>query len=315
MSSLYLDAVQQGRNAWWRYLLSLLLIVSFWLILGSLPLIIWLAINHLTKGTLTIPAEDDQILKYVVFSLSFCFLLLGIFLAMTGIHRRRFRTLIRPDATVSSRRIMQGGGVWLLLLVVSYLVEAGVTPARFELTFDPVKWFVFLPLVLIFTPIQTTAEELLFRGYVLQSLSLLTKNRWFLVGLSSLLFGALHLGNPEVGATNSAGWLSLTYIAFGVFLSLITLRDNSLELAIGCHAANNLFLAAIVRDRVSVLDTPAMLTRMVIPDARVEFFPFLVQAVVFYYLFFGKEIPPVAGNQRIGEGGQTVEGARDEGEG
>ncbi len=302
MSNSYVDAVQQGRNAWWRYFLSLLLIMSFWLILGSLPLIIWLAISHLTKSTLTIPAKYDQLLKYVVVSLSFCFLLLGIFLAMTGIHRRRFRTLIRPDGIVSGRRILQGGGAWLLLLAVSYLTEAGVTPARFELTFDSTRWLLFLPLVLIFTPIQTTAEELLFRGYVLQGLSLLIKNRWFLVGVSSLLFGALHLGNPEVGATNSVGWLTLTYIAFGVFLALITLRDNSLELAIGCHAANNLFLAAIVRDRVSVLDTPAMLTRVVTPDARVEFFLFLVQAVVFYYLFFVRQRLTVAQNQGVEEG-------------
>lgn len=288
MSKRYLDAVRQGKNAWWRYLLSVLLIVAFWLGLGSIPLVIWLVADQFNDNILTVPIEDDQLLKYVVFSLSFCFLLLSIFLAVTVIHQRPLRSLISPDSAFRLRRVLQGAGVWLLLIAVTYLLEAIINPAHFELTFEPTVWLIFLPLAIVFTPIQTTSEELLFRGYLLQGLSLLVKNQWWLIGLSSVFFGALHLSNPEVRATNSALWLALTYIAFGAFLALITLKDNSLELAIGCHTANNFFLATLVRDKVSVLDTPAVFTRVTSPNAQVEFFLFLVQAIVFYYVFFGR---------------------------
>lgn len=292
MSAKYLNAVRLGKNAWWRYLLGFLLIIFFWLVLGSIPLLMWLAADQLTDNLLAVPTGEDQFLQYVVFSLSFCFLALGLYLVITVIHQRRFRSLIRPDASVSRRRIVQGGGLWLLLIVVTYLVEAAIAPSHFDFTVDWQKWLLFLPLVLVFTPIQTTAEELLFRGYMLQSLSLVIRNRWLLIGISSLIFGILHLGNPEVTVTNSFIWLALTYIAFGVFLAVVTLRDNSLELAIGCHAANNLFLAILVRDQVSALDTPAIFTRTVHPDARIEFFLFLVQAIAFYYFFFRRRKSP-----------------------
>jgi membrane protease YdiL (CAAX protease family) len=291
VSARYLNAVRRGKNAWWRYLLSFVLIIFFWLILGSTPLLIWLAADQLTDDILTVPTGEDQILQYVVLSLSFCFLALGLYLVVTGIHQRQFRSLIRPDARVSLQRIALGGGVWFLLIAVTYLIEVGIAPSHFALTVDWQKWLLFLPLALIFTPIQTTAEELLFRGYMLQSLSLVVRSRWLLIGISSLIFGALHMGNPEVTTTNSPIWLAFTYIAFGVFLAIVTLKDNSLELAIGCHAANNFFLAILVRDQVSALNAPAILTREVSPDAQVEFFLFVIQAAVFYYVFFRKRGP------------------------
>jgi membrane protease YdiL (CAAX protease family) len=90
----------------------------------------------------------------------------------------------------------------------------------------------------------TSAEELLFRGYLLQALGLRTRRTWLLVGISALVFGAMHMANTEVGA--GPALIFTYYVGFGAFLALITLRDNRLELAIGAHAANNLFVALVV---------------------------------------------------------------------
>ena len=90
----------------------------------------------------------------------------------------------------------------------------------------------------------TSAEELLFRGHLLQALGLRTRRTWLLVGISALVFGAMHMANTEVGA--GPALIFTYYVGFGAFLALITLRDNRLELAIGAHAANNLFVALVV---------------------------------------------------------------------
>ena len=51
---------------------------------------------------------------------------------------------------------------------------------------------------------------------------------------------------------------SATYFVFGAFFTLLTLRDNRLELAIGAHAANNLFAALVVNHENSSLPTQAI---------------------------------------------------------
>jgi membrane protease YdiL (CAAX protease family) len=66
----------------------------------------------------------------------------------------------------------------------------------------------------------------------------------------------LHFGNPEMNA--DAILLPLFYFSFGFFASYITLRDNSLELALGVHAANNLFSGLVANYAMSALPTPSI---------------------------------------------------------
>jgi hypothetical protein len=48
------------------------------------------------------------------------------------------------------------------------------------------------------------------------------------------------------------------YIGVGLFLGIITLLDNSLELALGIHAATNIYGALFVTFKGSALQTPAL---------------------------------------------------------
>ena len=60
------------------------------------------------------------------------------------------------------------------------------------------RWLPFVLAALLLTPLQCAAEELVFRGYVLQGLGRLLRNPLVLVVLSGLLFAIPHLLNPEV---------------------------------------------------------------------------------------------------------------------
>ncbi len=53
-------------------------------------------------------------------------------------------------------------------------------------------------LVILLLPIQTSAEEYLFRGYLMQGIGIISGNRWLPLILTSLAFGLMHYANPEI---------------------------------------------------------------------------------------------------------------------
>jgi membrane protease YdiL (CAAX protease family) len=82
-------------------------------------------------------------------------------------------------------------------------------------------------------PLQATSEQILCRGYLTQALGRIIRSRVGIAALVGLIFGVLHL--------NTHGWLTVPYFfLLSLLFSLVSLRDEGLELAIGGHAAMNL---------------------------------------------------------------------------
>ena len=106
-------------------------------------------------------------------------------------------------------------------------------------------------------PIQTSVEELIFRGYLMQGLGTLFKNRWGPLLSTSIIFGLLHLWNPEIDKLGLE--LIWYYIGTGIFLGIITLMDDGMELALGFHAANNLVTALLVTASWTAFQTESIL--------------------------------------------------------
>ena len=75
--------------------------------------------------------------------------------------------------------------------------------------------------------------------------------------VTSVLFGLMHAANPEV---EKMGFIiMLYYIGTGLFLGILTLMDEGLELALGFHAANNLIGALLLTSDWSALQTNSLL--------------------------------------------------------
>jgi membrane protease YdiL (CAAX protease family) len=126
----------------------------------------------------------------------------------------------------------------------------------FNFQFNPSKFFPLLLVSLLMLPIQTACEELLFRSYLLKGLKLRIKRTGTSILLSSLMFGLMHIGNPEV---QEMGYHMLVYYFLsGLFLALVTTVDDGLELAIGYHTANNLIAAIFVTTDWQVFRTDAL---------------------------------------------------------
>ena len=243
----YLALAARGRNEWWRYVAGVITVVFFFEFLGYVPY--WLAMQY---------TAFDAIEQFLGLNVGMLVGLAGLAIAVIGLHRRTLLSLVTPYARFDWRRALTGAAVWAGFAAVCSMVEAMLYPGRYTFTFNPQLFFVSAALALLLTPLQTTAEELLFRGYVMQGLGRVIRNPWLLVVLSAAIFTLPHAGNPEVGA---APWLVLPqYFIIGALMAVVTLKDGRLELAIGIHAANNLFTGIIANVEPSVLSTSAIFT-------------------------------------------------------
>jgi membrane protease YdiL (CAAX protease family) len=206
--------------------------------------------------------------------------LLGTVLVTALIHRRSPLTLVTGRRSVDWGRVGTGFGVLFALVVLSTFVEYLLYPSSFSLGPSLAAFAPFALLALVLTPIQATAEELFFRGYLVQGAGLISRNSLFLAAASGVLFMLPHLANPGLVLP-----VALYHFGFGAFFAWVSLRDGTLELAIGAHAANNLFGAAVLGFEGSALSTPTLFyTDRFVPAYSLA--QFLVAAALFYLAVF-----------------------------
>ncbi|MFN2265725.1 MAG: lysostaphin resistance A-like protein [Anaerolineales bacterium] len=303
----YLDAALQGHASVWRYILGTLSILFIWLIIGGVATAILLIGFGIYQGLplmdLTQLVYDPSLLGhipyYLVLNFGFVFFWFGIWLAVRLIHRRSMRSLVTWRSSVSWRRVGLGFILWALLLGIGTLAEYLVSPGTFSVTYDARVFIPFAILALLITPMQTTAEELFFRGYLVQAGSLISRNWVFLSIWSGVLFALPHFSNPEV-AENTLLVL-FTFFVLGAFLAWISLKDGTIELAIGMHAANNLMAGLLVTFPESVLPTPAILTTTHF-DPLFSLIAEIIMCALFYLLVFVRK----GGRKQVPQTGQSM---------
>lgn len=242
------DEVVPERHSPWNYGLSILLILTFWQMIGTLPYV-FLYLNGLT---------ENVYINYVAISISFVVFLAAIIGCVKYIHHRNWLGLVSPDLRIDYRRLGLSFAIWFGWSAATTLLDALVHPGLYRLTFSWPGTILFGLMALILTPIQTCAEELFFRGYLLQSLQRLTPKRIVLLIISGLIFAVPHFMNAEMQLDFLL--LALFYFGFGVFLTYITLQDGRLEAALGIHAANNLFTVLAANYDGSSLPSPSIFT-------------------------------------------------------
>lgn len=190
---------------------------------------------------------------------------LGLFFWVKYVHQQSLRSFTTSRSKVDWHRVFFSFITWGLFVVVTILIAYFHTPENYVYNFKPVPFVIFLLLALILIPLQTSFEEFFFRGYLMQGLGLVTKTRWFPFLFTSIAFGLMHIANPEVG---KMGYIILIYyIGTGFFLGILTLMDEGLELALGFHAANNLFGALLLTSDWSAFQTNSIFKDIAEPSA------------------------------------------------
>ncbi|MDX2228744.1 MAG: CPBP family glutamic-type intramembrane protease [Leptolyngbyaceae cyanobacterium bins.349] len=297
MKYFFLSSAEQGKNDVWRYFAAMLLATGLGLVgyLGvGLPMARAIARSTSIFEPIRLTPDLEEKLNplsansleisYISTHVAYGFFCIGLWLAVKQLHQRKILTLISPDASFQWQRFGLGFGLWFALAAIQTGIEFLYNPAAFVWNFQPSAWFIFLPWALLLTPIQTSTEEFLFRGYLLQGLGLLSRQPILLTLMTSLPFAIAHFGNPEMA--RGAVWIGLTYLLMAAFLTLTTLQEDRLELALGIHAANNLFLVLIVNTPDAALPTPALVLQQAPTNPPFTFVALLIAIAIFYGVVF-----------------------------
>lgn len=201
------------------------------------------------------------------------------------IHGQSIRSLTTSRKKVDWKRIFFSFTIWGMFVIVSTLVVYFLSPESFVINFDPVKFFPFLLIAILLVPLQTSFEEYFFRGYLMQGLGVVTKSRLFPLVFTSVIFGLMHIANPEVGKLG-VSTMMVFYIGSGFFMGIITLMDEGLELALGFHAANNLIGALLVTADWTAFQTHSIFKDVSEPSAGFDvLFPVLVIFPILLFIF------------------------------
>jgi len=281
---MYIEQGYRGDLGLWKYLI---------LPTGFIALMVF---NYLATVNSPVSVEDkkagiiEQMGSNVVLIILLAPLAFGLVFVLGWtklVHSQSIRSLTTSRPKVDWSRVFFSFGIWTLITVGLTALDIYTSPEDYVLNF---RWEAFWKLALIailLIPLQTSFEEYLFRGHMMQGLGIIFKNRWFPLVVTSVIFGLMHLGNPEVEKLGPG--IMVFYIGTGFFLGILTLMDEGLELALGFHAANNLVTALLVTADWTAFQTDSIYRDVADPglgwDAYVPIF------VVFPLLlfFFGRK--------------------------
>jgi len=212
---------------------------------------------------------------------------LGLLFWVKFLHRQSIRSLTTARKKVDWSRIFFAFLLWGSITTIFTLAAYYAAPENFVVNFDAAAFFPFLALAVVLIPLQTSFEEFLFRGYLMQGIGIFTKSRLLPFVLTSVLFGLMHVANPEVGKMGMT--IMIYYIGTGFFLGLITLMDDGLELALGFHAANNLVGALLVTADWTAFQTNSIFKDISEPSAGFDvILPVFIVFPILIFIFAKK---------------------------
>ena len=275
-----------------KYLLGFV-IISLFYFFGQIPLGVALVVKTFTSGQ-PMPTTEEAMMK--VFSpnvtlflmlLIFVVTMIGIIIVVKFVHKLKMIDITTARAKVDWKRIFFSFGLWAMLSGIMTVAAYYAAPEDYVLNFKPIPFLILVVISFTLLPIQTSTEEFIFRGYLMQGLGLLAGNRWFPLAITSILFGLMHIMNPEVAKMGHI--IMVYYIGTGFFLGIITLMDDGMELALGFHAANNIVTALLVTAEWSALKTESVFKDISTPSVGFEVLtPILIIFPAILFIFSRK---------------------------
>lgn len=171
----------------------------------------------------------------------FIFLTLGTAVTVRLLHDRSLLSVLGAPRAVVRDFLAVFRALVVLAIVVALLppYDLGV-PLTPNLPVG--AWLLLLPFSVLALLVQTSAEEIVFRGYLQQQLAARFSSPWVWICVPAALFAFGHYLPAEAG--NNAIFVACWAGLFGILMADLTARAGNLGPAIAVHFANN--LSAIV---------------------------------------------------------------------
>ena len=200
---MFLEQGIKSQNKFWLYLIGsvLIIIASF---VGQIPFSVAVLYKTLT-GKKVIPTDNAAVMKIFepnltlfLVMISFAFAFVGIYYVVKYLHHQTLLSVTTSRKKVDWKRVFFSFFLWSFFTMLSFVVVYLRSPENFIWNFKLVPFLILAAVGAILIPIQTSTEEYVFRGYLMQGFANLALNRWFPLMMTSLIFGLMHIFNPEV---------------------------------------------------------------------------------------------------------------------
>ncbi|MGV3711376.1 CPBP family intramembrane glutamic endopeptidase [Pseudolysinimonas sp.] len=251
----------QPNYRWWRPFVAVILLIVF-IIVAQLILVAAVMVALFASGTLVVTGPQDAValqnavlayflpdaanpisLVISLGSIAVWLPLVPLALRCAGIRPAGLRT--NPVHSVLLRLRWR----WLAWCFLPSILVIGISlviPIGFglaageplgEFTTPPATYALSLLIILLIVPLQSSAEEYVFRGVLFQAIG--SWLRWVPVALivTTLLFVSLHIYDI---------WGLLDVATFAVAAIVVTWRTGGLEAAIALHIVNNVASLALM---------------------------------------------------------------------
>ncbi|WP_262733368.1 CPBP family glutamic-type intramembrane protease [Gaetbulibacter sp. NE] len=342
---------------WWRYFIGFIIIAAA-VVVGQIPFTALVMFKAIEEGDDLANLNEQAMLSMLepnlnlfLMLLSFAIGLVGIFIAIKALHKQTITHLTTSRPKIDWKRVFFAFFFWGIVSSGLTLLDYFMSPDDYVVNFKLGPFLILCVIAIIMVPLQTSFEEYLFRGYLMQGIGVSTTNRtfpatfmvlliavivyfalpylidfkwyfkllyllvclialvlvnsvfknslesekfdsvfklfnrnWVPLLVTSAVFGLLHISNPEVKQLGNV--IMVYYIGTGLFLGIMTLMDEGMELALGFHAANNLFTALLVTADWTAFQTHSILKDMSNPTEAGFIDVFLPVFVMFPILLF-----------------------------
>lgn len=253
INQMFINQAYKGDNTWWRVLVTTLLAAGVFI--ANFIAYFFMSKEQMDETYKSMSEIPNNLSLFINLS-PFIFLLGLLFFLVRVLHKRSILSLTTSRNEVDYKKILFSFGLIVSMTIVTFAVSYSIDNSAILWNFNPLKFAVLFFISLLLFPFQIGFEEYLFRGYLMQQIGILARNRWFPLLITSVVFGLFHSANPEVAKMGFG--VMVFYIGTGLFLGIMTLMDESLELALGFHLGNNLMAALLITSDFSAIHTDAV---------------------------------------------------------
>ena len=252
---------------WYRPILVMIVTLVMFVIFSAILTIVfasvygWDFILHMTRGYEVMNTEMGQIFS----DLGVIIMLPSLYIAVKIIKDRPFSSYSSSRGGWNHKLYFKALIIPVIIYIIFEAISLSITGVKGSNHFS-VMFFI---ACLILVPLQSIAEEYIFRGLLMQSLG-----SWFNIPILALLiqaviFAAFH-------GYNSLG-------IFGVFVSglvmgFFTWKTNGLEVGAALHTVNNLAVAFTVMFGLEMASSTAQLNDVI--------FSIIIQIVLFAVMYY-----------------------------
>jgi hypothetical protein len=291
----FLDNASEGSNSWWKYVLTVIMsLVGGSLVAGIILGILLVVLSIFSSGGIAniydfiTSALSSPFSLVILVGISYTLSYLFFYICLRFIHHKHLLKVINTVSGVRWKLLFKGLILWALILFIFSLPDLIINPGSYQITYNSGNFLILLVICLLVFPLQASFEEILFRGYLMQGFSLISKKPWIPLLITSVLFGIVHFFN----GTSLASDLSIVASTFvvGMMLGILTLADNGIESAMGVHIANNLYVALFFNSTDSGLQgLPSVVTSQAAEPFSGLFFLILASILMIVILFWNRK--------------------------